>query len=83
MTTIERYASAVGGTAKKARFKNAARIDKRDENKIDDGEKMRVYLDSISAAATASNKQMQEMTVANKAKDDQVTTLLAALVVKD
>ena len=42
-----------------------------------------MYLNSISAAATSSNKQIQERTtVASKAKGAQVTILLPALAEK-
>ena len=83
VTSKERYVGVVGGTAKKARFESAACTNKHDDNEINNGKKMCVYLDSISTSATASNKQIQEMTLANKAKDDQVVTLLAALLAKD
>ena len=58
------------GTAKKARFKSAARADTRDDNKIDGEKKTRVYLDNIIMAAMANTEHMQEMTTANKSKDD-------------
>ena len=69
--------------AKKTRFESAARANERDNNGINKSKKMRVYLNSISAAATASKQRMQAMTMDNKANNNQVATLLAALVAKD
>ena len=61
----------------KACFNSAAQANKRDDNKIDEGKEFCVYLNSISLAAIASNKRIQEMVIANKAKNDRVATLLA------
>ena len=62
MVTIkERYASMTLSTTKKTRFKSTAQVNKRNDNKIDKGERLCVCLNSISAAATASNKRIQEL----------------------
>ena len=62
----EKYASVVGGTANKARFESAARMDERNNNKIRSNDRMCKYLGSGTAAATANAECMQEMTNTNK-----------------
>ena len=69
MGSKERYASMIGGTAQKVRFESAAQTNKRDDNKIDKGEELCVYLDSIRSAEIARSEQIQEMVDANKAKE--------------
>ena len=84
----EVYTSLIGGTAKKTRFKSsqnareqrepADACERRDDNAIGNDDLMREYLDNITAASTAKEEGMQEMTCAAKRKDHQLADMITS-----